>query len=808
MIAESLAQYRILKKLGAGGMGEVYLAHDTKLDRRVAIKVLSAESLAHENAKKRLLREAQAAAKLDHPNICAIYDVNEIDSVTFIVMQYVEGETLAERMRSGRLPIDVALDVARQTAEGLAEAHAHGLVHRDIKPQNIMITPRGVVKILDFGLCKQLQGNEAVDNEAPTMSLLSVPGLVIGTIPYMSPEQLRGDPVDEASDIFSLGVTLYEVLAGKHPFKAPSAAVTMSQILTKEVFPGEQLTQASPELQNLVGKMLHKEKEQRYHSANDLLADLKRLPVADPTADDRTRIFVAGSRDHQVEPERPSPARRVVGFVGRHKWPALASVLLIILAAIAIRYFLSGEKLDSLAILPFVYKSADAQQMANPDHEYLSDGLTESIISNLSQLPDLKVIARSSVFRYKGKNLDVQAIGRELNVRAVLTGELKQAGNQLTIKAELIDVQNNRQLWLREYAGTLDIQSVQKEIAHDVSETLRLNLSGADQTHLAKSYTENGEAYEAYLKGRYYWNKRTEEGFKQAAKFFRDAIDKDPKYALAYAGLADCYTLQSDYGFLTPNEGYGLAKTFVTLALQYDDSLAEAHTSLASIKATTKWDWQGAENEYRRAIELNPNYATAHHWYAVQLLLQGRLDEARIEIKKAQQLDPFSLGINKDFAVIHLYARDYDKAVDQSRKTLEIKTDFLVMSTYIAQAYELKQKYPEAIAELEKAHAAEPEDGEITYGLAQAYALGGRLEQAQKLANDLNQPAKQTTYLPKEASYLASLLGNKDEAVTILQKAAESHYTSVAEIKMDPRFDGLRSDPRVVKILQDIGLAQ
>ena len=808
MIAESLAQYRILKKLGAGGMGEVYLAHDTKLDRRVAIKVLSAESLAHENAKKRLLREAQAAAKLDHPNICAIYDVNEIDSVTFIVMQYVEGETLAERMRSGRLPIDVALDVARQTAEGLAEAHAHGLVHRDIKPQNIMITPRGVVKILDFGLCKQLQGNEAVDNEAPTMSLLSVPGLVIGTIPYMSPEQLRGDPVDEASDIFSLGVTLYEVLAGKHPFKAPSAAVTMSQILTKEVFPGEQLTQASPELQNLVGKMLHKEKEQRYHSANDLLADLKRLPVADPTADDRTRIFVAGSRDQQVEPERPSPARRVVGFVGRHKWPALASVLLIILAAIAIRYFLSGEKLDSLAILPFVYKSADAQQMANPDHEYLSDGLTESIISNLSQLPDLKVIARSSVFRYKGKNLDVQAIGRELNVRAVLTGELKQAGNQLTIKAELIDVQNNRQLWLREYAGTLDIQSVQKEIAHDVSETLRLNLSGADQTHLAKSYTENGEAYEAYLKGRYYWNKRTEEGFKQAAKFFRDAIDKDPKYALAYAGLADCYTLQSDYGFLTPNEGYGLAKTFVTLALQYDDSLAEAHTSLASIKATTKWDWQGAENEYRRAIELNPNYATAHHWYAVQLLLQGRLDEARIEIKKAQQLDPFSLGINKDFAVIHLYARDYDKAVDQSRKTLEIKTDFLVMSTYIAQAYELKQKYPEAIAELEKAHAAEPEDGEITYGLAQAYALGGRLEQAQKLANDLNQPAKQTTYLPKEASYLASLLGNKDEAVTILQKAAESHYTSVAEIKMDPRFDGLRSDPRVVKILQDIGLAQ
>jgi serine/threonine protein kinase/Tfp pilus assembly protein PilF len=807
MIADSLAQYRIIKKLGKGGMGEVYLAMDTKLDRKVAIKVLSADSLAHENATRRLLREAQAAAKLDHPNICAIYEVNEVESQTFIVMQYVEGETLGERMRQKRLTVSAALDVARQAAEALAEAHAHGIVHRDIKPQNIMITPRDQVKILDFGLCKHLPPVvENVDDEAPTMSLLSAPGLVVGTIPYMSPEQLSGEAVDETTDIFSLGVTFYEMLAGKHPFKAPSTAVTMAQILTKEVFPSEQLTNISPELQNLLGKMLNKEKGQRYRSAIELLEDLKRLPPAQSTGGDETRSMHS-VREPAVKRSKESFANRVFAGVARYRWAALASLLVVILGIVGIRYFLSGEKLDSLAILPFTYASNDAQLMANPDHEYLSDGLTESIINNLSQLPDLRVIARSSVFSYKGKNLNAQAIGRELNVRAVLAGQIRQEGEVVTIKAELIDVQSNRQLWFKNYPGKIaDIQTIQKEIAREVSESLRLNLTGADQTHLAKSHTENGEAYEAYLKGRYHWNKRTDEGFKQAIKFFREAIDKDPNYALAYTGLADCYTLRSDYGFLAPTEGYALAKDWATLALKYDNTLAEAHTSLASIKAVTDWDWQGAENEYRRAIELNPNYATAHHWYAAQLLLQGRLDQALQEIKKAQQLDPLSLGINKDFAVILLYARDYDKALAQCQETLGIEPHYGGMSTYIAQIYELQQKNPEAVAELEKAHAEFPEDVEITYSLGQAYALSGKKDAALKISNELSQGKKDVS-LPKEAAYLYALLGEKEQAVAILQKGAENHYISVAEVKMDPRFDGLRADPRVAKILQDIGLA-
>jgi serine/threonine protein kinase/Tfp pilus assembly protein PilF len=805
MIAETIAHYRIIKKLGAGGMGEVYLALDTKLDRKVAIKVLRPDSLAEEKLKKRLLREAQAVAKLDHPNICAIYDVNEADSVTFIVMQYLEGESLAEKMVRKPLELSTALAVAEQAAEGLAEAHAHGIVHRDIKPQNLMITPKGQLKILDFGLAKQTRPSDSVDFEAPTDTLLSTPGRVVGTMPYMSPEQVQGEPLEPCSDIFSLGVTFYEVLAGKHPFRDKSAAITMSRILLSDPIPTERFNaQVSPELQAILNKMLSKDKALRYQSAEDLLTDLKQLPAqlsATALQADATHLKRSSTKE--------ALATRVLSKARRHKWAVLASALALILLAVAISRLILTDHLDSLAILPFSYASSDPQLMANPDREYLSDGLTDGIINNLSQLNNLKVIARSSVFSYKGKNLDAQTIGRQLNVRAVLVGGIKQEGDELTITVELMDVQGNRSIWgttLQRKTG--DIQSVQKEIASNVSEKLRLKLTGADQSQLAKTYTESSEAYEAYLKGRYHWNKRTDEGFKLATKFFQEATDKDPNYALAYAGLADCYTLRSDYGFLAPKEGYALARGFVTLALKNDESLAEAHTSLASIKAVTDWDWQGAENEYRRAIELNPKYATAHHWYATQLLLQGRLDQALQEIKIAQQLDPLSLGINKDFAVILLYAGDYDKALEQCRKTLEIEPHFGAMSTYIAQIHELQQKYPEATAELEKAHAADPDDTEVTYGLAQAYAFIGKKNEALKIANELNQPERQNVFLPKEAAYLYALLGDKEQAVAILQKAADNHYLPVAEINTDPRFLELRKDPRLVELLQKIKLSQ
>lgn len=792
MIPESIAHYRIIKKLGEGGMGEVYLALDTKLDRKVAIKVIRADSLAGEQLKKRLLREAQAAAKLDHPNICAIYDVNEVGSLTFIVMQYIEGETLAENMHREPLTLSAALALVEQAAEGLAEAHAHGIVHRDIKPQNMMLTTRGQLKILDFGLAKQIHTVDSVDDEAPTAQLLSTPGNVIGTMPYMSPEQVQGEPLTPSSDMFSLGITFFEMLAGKHPFRDKSAAVTMSRILLGEPSLTEQFqSQVSPELQAVLSKMLRKDKVTRYQNAQEFLNDLRQLPA--------TNIS---------QPETPAitPHRKTSTIT---KWAilAFASALALILAVVAIKSWLATDHAESLAILPFSYASSDPQLMANPDREYISDGMTESIINNLSQLTSLRVIARSSVFRFKNKDLDVQAIGRELNVSSVLVGHVKQDGDELRIAIELMDVNGNRSIWGDTYQRkTGDILAVQKEIARMVSEKLRLKLTGADQTQLTKTYTNDGEAYQDYLKGRYYWNKRTDEGFRKAIDFFQDAIEKDPTYALAYTGLADCYTLRSDYGFLASQEGYALAKGAVTLALKYDDSLAEAHTSLASIKAATDWDWQGAENEYRRAIELNPNYPTAHHWYGSQLILQGRMDQALQQLKTAQQLDPLSLGINKDLAVALIYARDYEAALQQCRKTLEIEPTFLVMSTYIAQIYQLQQKYAEATAEVERAHAAAPDDGEIAYGLGQAYALAGRKDEALKISSELGQPGK--AFLPKEAAYLYSLLDKKEEAIAVLQKAADEHIMAVAELKMDPRLAELRKDVRVSELLQKIGLSQ
>lgn len=796
MIPETIAHYRILKKLGAGGMGEVYLALDTKLDRKVAIKVIRADTVIEEQLKKRLIREAQAAAKLDHPNICSIYDVNEAGPLTFIVMQYIEGETLAQAMEREPLTLSAALAIAEQAAEGLSEAHAHGIIHRDIKPQNMMLTQRGQLKILDFGLAKQVVSSDSVESEAPTATLLSTPGHVVGTMPYMSPEQVQGDPLAPSSDVFSLGVMLYEMLAGKHPFRDKSAAVTMSRILLGEPIPTDKFqTQVSPELQTLLSKMLRKDKATRYQNAEELLTDLRLLPS--PQTVNNTQV---------EKPAAPitsnSISKRTIT-----KLAFAAGAVVLVLAAIAISGWFTTDQTESLAILPFTYTSSDPQLIANSDREYISDGLTESIINNLSQLSSLKVIARSSVFRYKGKDLDVQAIGRELNVRSVLVGQVKQEGDDLRIGVELMDVQGNRSVWGDTYQRkTGDIQNVQQEIARNVSEKLRVKLTGADQSHLTKTYTANGEAYQAYLKGRYHWNKRTDEGFKQAIGFFQEAIKKDPSYALAYTGLADCYTLRSDYGFLPSQEGYALAKGAVTLALKYDDSLAEAHTSLASIMAVMDWDWQGAENEYRRAIQLNPNYPTAHHWYGAQLILQGRMNEALHELRTAQQLDPLSLGINKDLAVAFIYARDYNGALQQCEKTLEIEPTFLMMSTYKAQVYQLQQKYSDATAELERAHAAAPADAEIAYGLAQAYALTGNKDEAQKLANELSQPGK--AFLPKEAAYLYLLLGDKERAIAILQKAAENHIMAVAELKMDPRLGELRNDARVGEILRKIGLSQ
>ena len=527
-----------------------------------------------------------------------------------------------------------------------------------------------------------------------------------------------------------------------------------------------------------------------------------------------TQATVFGKEALTLQPVGVSAAEKTPGKLHPgnrtriHKRTLIAALASLTVAAGGIYYLFYGNTGDSIAVVPFIFISTDAKNLAGPDSEYLSEGITDSVINSLSQLQGLRVIARSSVFHYKGKEVDPQQIGRDLGVRTVLMGWIIQRGDNLTIKTELSDIRDNRQIWGEQYDRRIsDLLALQKEIAGSIVDNLKLKLTGDDRSRLAKSYTSDGEAYELYLKGRYHWNKRTVEGFKRAVAFFQRAIEKDPRYALAYTGLADSYMLLSDWGGMPPTEGYSKARDAVMNALNLDDSLAEAHTSLAGIKAVLDWDWAGAENEYRKAIELNPNYPTAHQWYATHLMMMGRMDESLTEIKKAQQLDPLSLGINKDFAIILLYARRYDEAVDQCKKTLEIDPNYLVMFAYMAHVYDLKQMSKEAIAVIERAYALTPEDPEISCGLALALASAGRTGEARKILNDLTQPSKQDQFLPREIALLYARLGEKNKAFEILETASESHYFPIAEVKIDPRFDILRSDPRFPDLLSRIRLS-
>ncbi|HSB08633.1 MAG TPA: protein kinase [Blastocatellia bacterium] len=813
MLSGKVGHYRILEKLGEGGMGEVYLAEDTRLKRNIAIKFIPQELVTDEQVSGRLIREAQAAAKLDHPNICAIYEVGHCEGGNFIAMQYVEGETLSERNRRKPLNLRETLDAAVQVADALGEAHSRGIIHRDIKPQNIMITARGHVKLLDFGLARIVQQGVLLESGVATETLLSEPGMIIGTVPYMSPEQVRGEPVDGRSDIFSLGVVLYELLTGRRPFFDDSAAGTISAILTREPPPLARYSENTPpEVQRIVSKMLCKDAEERYQTASDLRVDLKNLMAelafeeklersysGDPSA--ATAVLRRGVTTSGIELARPGFK---VSAINRRV--LLAGGALVVAAAAVAAYFLLNAG-ESLAVLPFTYSSTDQQIMADPDREYLSDGITESIIDSLSQLPKLKVIARSSVFRYKGKETDPQAIGRELGVRTVLVGRITQRGDILTISPELVNVSDNRQIWGHRYERKVsELLAMQTDIAREISENLRLKLTGAERELLGRSRTNNAEAYQAYLKGRYYWNKRTEEGFRSAINSFQQAILLDRKYALAYSGLADCYMLLSDYGFTPPSEGYPEAKAYVMTALAIDDGLAEAHTSLAGMNAGYYWDWAEAEREYQKAISLNPNYSTAHHWYALYLSFVGKTNEALAEISKARELDPLSLPINKDYGVILLFARRDDEAMKQFIKTREIDPDYLMVYTYMAQVLLDEGKYREAIAELERVRPNAPDEAEITSVLGQAYAMVGRKEEAQKIAEQLSHLEKESQFLSKELAILYAWLGDKDRAIEILKNGIDKRHAVVTEIKVDPRLSILRSDPRFAELIRTIGL--
>jgi serine/threonine protein kinase len=823
LVSENILHYRIISKLGAGGMGEVYLAEDTRLDRKVALKILPAEFASDSGRMLRFVQEAKTASALNHPNIITIYEIGEANGVQFIASELIKGETLRQRMLSGPMSIRKTLEIATQIAGALSAAHEAGIIHRDIKPENIMLRPDGYVKVLDFGLAKPVEPETpSTDTQAPTIARVNTePGLLLGTLAYMSPEQARGKGVDARTDIFSFGVLLYEMITRRAPFEGETTSDIIASILKSDPPPLLFHSPESPsELERIVTKALAKNREERYQTARDLLIDLKRLKQQleidgqlerSRSGDSISRPPLATDSGHTASPSTInsmqaartlSSAEYIATEVKRHKRGfALALLLAVISIAGAVYLTSGGNEIDSLAVLPFTNESGD------PGAEYLSDGISESIIYNLSQLASLKVVPRSSVFRYKGRQTDPQTVAREMGVRAVFTGTIRLQGNNLLVSAELIDSEENRLLWGQQYNRKVsDTLSVQQEISKSISEKLRLNLSGEEESRLAKRHTESGEAYEEYLKGQFWLNKRSEEGFQKAIEYFNRATEKDPGYALAYTGLADCYALLGTYALLEPGEGFPKAKAATTKALTLDPQLAEAHTSLANILTSYDWDFARAEEEFKRAIELNPNYPTARQWYAEYLQAMGRFDEAIAEIRRAQQLDPLSLIISAVAGRIYYCARRYDEAIGELEKTIQIERRFGPAYAFLCEAYLKKGMYEKAILAAQEPVKFAPGTSVYLTILGNAYATSGKRDEAEKVLAEITELSKRQYVQPSYISLLYSGLGDKDRAIEWLEKAYVNRDDRLIFVITDPMIDNIRSDSRFQEIVRRIGL--
>ncbi len=810
-----LGRYEIRSKLGEGGMGEVYLAEDTKLDRKVALKILPANVADDRDRMKRFMQEAKTASALNHPNIITIHEIERIDSVNLIATELIQGETLRQRMRSAPMKLGEVLDVAIQTASALSAAHEAGIVHRDIKPENIMLRRDGIVKVLDFGLAKLTERTspELVDTEAPTRAAIHTePGVVIGTAIYMSPEQARGLQVDARTDIFSLGVVLYEMVAGRLPFDGSTLNDVLASMLSeKEPQPLARYSSEAPvELERIVSKTLRKEREQRYQTTKDLLLDLQSL---------KQQLDFEARLERSIPPEttvskvqasvsgQASPTASIESLTSRIKRrPSLVIALAALIVAVSsLTYLIYSARpataIDSIAILPLINASND------PNSEYLSDGITESIISNLSQLPQLKVMARSTVFHFKGTDIDPREVGRQLGVRAVMAGRLLQQGDHLIVRTELVNVSDGTQLWGAEYDRKLsDVLGLQQDISREISEKLRLKLTGEEKKRLTGRDTTNAEAYQFYLRGRYFWNKRTADGIKKAIDQFQQAIDRDPNYALGYVGLTDCYALLEEYAGVPGSETLPKARVAADRALQIDDTLSEAHTS-SGVIFFQMWRWTETEEEYKRAISLNPNYPTAHHWLSIYFRAKGQLDDSLREINRAQELDPLSSVIGQNIAEIYLLKNDLNSAIAECKRIIELDPNFPGAHEELGFAYLKQRRYEEAIAEFQKtvelSGSASKNQGDLGY----CYAVTGRRAEAQAILKELEEK-----YARREAigQYLAEVyagLGDKDQAFAWLEKDFERRSgIRLPFVKWWFTFDDLRGDPRYADLVRRMGL--
>jgi eukaryotic-like serine/threonine-protein kinase len=818
-VGQRVAHYEILALLGAGGMGEVYLAHDTRLGREIALKLLPAQFTTDGNRLRRFEQEARVASALNHPNICMIHEVGETeDDRHYIAMEYVDGVTLSQHLTETRMQIGETLDVATQVGSALAAAHEAGIVHRDIKPENIMLRRDGYIKVLDFGLAKLTEQPTTEVTTAAGARVKTDTGVVMGTSSYMSPEQARGLAVDARTDIWSLGVVLSEMVTGSVPFEGATTSDVIVSILEREPPPLAQLSPEAPaELQRIVSKTLHKDRDERYQTASELLTDLRGLKqrLEFETELERSKPLGASSRPTTITHNRQStidtavePATRtneaaqtptrwsaeyLIGQFKRYRGRMIAlTALTVTVGCLALLFYFvrTGKPIDSIAVLPFVNVSGD------PNTEYLADGITESTINSLSHLPRLAVIARSAVFRYKGREIDPQAVARELKVQAVLMGRVVQRGDNLQISAELLDASNNHVLWTEQYSRKLaDLLGVQSEISRDISEQLRRKLSPEEERLVTKRYPENAEAYQLYLKGRYYWYKRNEESLKKSLDYFQQAIEKDPNGALAYAGLADTYD------FL----GETLkAKEAVLKALELDDTLADAHASLGRARLFYDWNFADAEKEFKRAIVLNPNSAQAHHYYSHYLIAIGRFDESLTESKRAFDLEPLTIVMTEHLGFHYYYAHQFDRAIEHYGKTIEMEPNFAGGHAMLGAAYEQKGMFDEAIAEFQKANLLSQDFALALAGLGHVYAVSGKRGAALEILDKLRSQERPPAY---EIAQLYAGVGDKDQAFAWLERAYEkrSQFNNMT-LKVEPKLDSLHSDPRFTDLLRRIGL--